>query len=565
MTSNPPDRGENLPESSPELSSSEIDLGDSGFVPRARRRRLAWLTGAVVSVAIVAGAVVLFGGMTSSHVWGTPSEESPDVAEETRPTVKTIRPRRDPLVEVHVEQLASVEAFYQSDLRARVSGLVRAVHKDIGDRVSAGELLIEVDVPDLEIEVYQKESMVRQRMQELRVARTKLKEAETNREVAETVIRQRQSEVRQAQALREFRFKRLNRFRYLSKNGAIPDDALEEQEHNFEASEAALETTKVAVEKANADLKDAGVKVEAAQAEIDLREHAIDVARKELDKARAIADYRRIVAPFDGVVVKRNVDPGSFVQNASTGQSETLITVARTDLVTVVARFPDNAAPFVSLGTPALVEIDEVPGLTIAGRITRFSPSIQNSDRTMRVEVDLYNEDEASYRRFARQALAAQLSMLAGRTPLGVAALNVSLRKATEGRSKGPTDPFPVRATPPHADEPGQVLLPGMTGVMKLQLGRFGNCHVLPSSAVFSRGGKPYILLVREGVTRQVPVRVQVNDGKIVKLSIVTRRTDAAGGTREVVQELTGDEEIVSTRQLEIGDGQPVKTAPGAW
>ena len=36
--------------------------------------------------------------------------------------------------------------------------------------------------------------------------------------------------------------------------------------------------------------------------------------------SEVVADYTRVVAPFDGVVVERKVDPGSFVQNATTGQ-----------------------------------------------------------------------------------------------------------------------------------------------------------------------------------------------------------------------------------------------------
>jgi len=46
-------------------------------------------------------------------------------------------------------------------------------------------------------------------------------------------------------------------------------------------------------------------------------------------------------APFDGGVVKRMVDPCSFVQNATTGASDLLISVSRVDLVTVSAKFPD--------------------------------------------------------------------------------------------------------------------------------------------------------------------------------------------------------------------------------
>jgi hypothetical protein len=60
--------------------------------------------------------------------------------------------------------------------------------------------------------------------------------------------------------------------------------------------------------------------------------------------------------------------------------------------------------------------------------------------------------------------------------------------------------------------------------------------------------------VVENGVTRQVPVAVQVNDGTLVKVAAVI---PAAGG-RQVMRELTGNEVIVVSRQLEIGEGQPV-------
>src|SRR5207247_1912941 len=131
------------------------------------------------------------------------------------------------------------------------------------------------------------------------------------------------------------------------------------------------------------------VKVEVAFADIELKESLVEVARRDVERMRALADYARITAPFDGVILRRNVDPGSFVQNASTGQNEALLTIARTDLITVVSKFPDNVAPFISRDTEAAVEIDELGGLLIGGKVTRYSPSIQNSDRTMHVEVDL--------------------------------------------------------------------------------------------------------------------------------------------------------------------------------
>jgi multidrug efflux pump subunit AcrA (membrane-fusion protein) len=96
-----------------------------------------------------------------------------------------------------------------------------------------------------------------------------------------------------------------------------------------------------------------------------------------------------------------------------------------------------------------------------------------------------------------------------------------------------------------------------MTATMKVYLDRVAAAYLLPASAVYGSGGKTYVLLVQNGITKQVPVRVQVNDGRLAKVALLT-----GPGS---VQELTGTEEMVLSRQLEVGDGVKVKTVPGDW
>ena len=143
--------------------------------------------------------------------------------------------------------------------------------------------------------------------------------------------------------------------------------------------------------------------------------------------------------------------------------------------------------------------------------------------------------------------------------------LRLAGHAALAGLRKGSEETCPVCALPPSPADSPRRLVPGMTGAMKLLLRRFADAYVLPSRAVYTRGGKPYILVVRDGVTHQVPVRVQVNDGRVAQVAVVTRRKDATGAAREVLAELTGDELVVDTRQLELGDGAAVAPAVTDW
>jgi hypothetical protein len=101
----------------------------------------------------------------------------------------------------------------------------------------------------------------------------------------------------------------------------------------------------------------------------------------------------------------------------------------------------------------------------------------------------------------------------------------------------------------------------GTIASMRLELNKFTDSFLLPSGAVYGRSGQSYILVVEDGVTRAVPVTVQVNDGTLVKVASVT---PVAGGLQST-RELTGNEVIVSARQLEVGEGTRVSPVFDKW
>jgi len=70
---------------------------------------------------------------------------------------------------------------------------------------------------------------------------------------------------------------------------------------------------------------------------------------------------------------------------------------------------------------------------------------------------------------------------------------------------------------------------------------------------------------VRNGTTEEVPVKVQMNDGRVAKVAIISEDGPGSFARREVIRELTGQEDIVASRQQEIGVGQKVNIAPIKW
>jgi multidrug efflux pump subunit AcrA (membrane-fusion protein) len=449
--------------------------------------------------------------------------------------VDTVRPKRDKTFSVASNQSASVEAYCHADLRARAAGVVKYVSKAVGGSVARGELLVEIDVPDLLRDVAHKEAMIDQRRQELLLAKAKVKDALAQLDVVRANVEQQEMLAEQTRATQDL------------------------------SAVAARDAARAAVRKGRADFKEKEASLEVAWAAVALRQSLIEVARKDRDRTRAMADYARLCAPFDGVIVRRDVDPGTFVPNPVTGAADPLVSVARTDIVTVVARLPDDAAPLVSTETEVSVSFDELPGVVVEGRITRYSPSVRTADRTMRLEMDVFNGTRAEYQKFLAQCLECRFAPLLATGPLSALAAAGAGRERWGPRLKCETDPFP--APPPQAGprDRGPRLLPGMSARMRINLEKLGDAYLLPGAAVFTRGGKPFVMEVRNGVVHQVPVRVPFNDGRIAKVSVIAHAANARTGTPETLHELTGTEEIVAGRQGELTDGQTVHTTQVDW
>ena len=104
--------------------------------------------------------------------------------------------------------------------------------------------------------------------------------------------------------------------------------------------------------------------------------------------------YTVVTSPYDGVVTKRHFSRGDFVRGAdSGGERVPLLAVERTDLMRVVVQVPDRDVPYVTVGDPAALEIDALPGRNFTAKVSRYADSEDPASRLMRTEVDVPNPD----------------------------------------------------------------------------------------------------------------------------------------------------------------------------
>jgi membrane fusion protein (multidrug efflux system) len=137
-----------------------------------------------------------------------------------------------------------------------------------------------------------------------------------------------------------------------------------------------------------------------AQQTADESHGAMLQARATLAQDVANQQYETITAPFDGIVTARYIDPGHLVPaNTTPGTpgSGAIISISRYSPLRVFTYVPQNMAPFIKDGDPATITAAGYPGQKFTGTITRHPDALSPDTRTMLVEVDLPNENQALY------------------------------------------------------------------------------------------------------------------------------------------------------------------------
>src|SRR5712672_887993 len=311
----------------------------------------------VLVVVLVVGLTT--GGVVAErHLAASPSPVNSSKADGPS-RVEVVRPRRV-MVARRLQTNATLEAFEEADLFAKVSGYLSDVRVDIGDHVEAGQVLAVIDVPEMEQELAETKAQLESKQSSLELARRQLDHYKANITLQNALLRRRE----ELGAAGHF----------------ISDRTLDEVRANAEIAKADLAV---------------------AEANRALAANQVDVAAAIVEKIKTLLAYTQIVAPFDGVVARRLVNRGDLVQAATatrtTPSAGSLFTVQRIDTIRVFCDVPENDVPHVHVGDPAIVEPAGFDGKPFIGKVTRFSLRLDPETRNMRTEIDLPNPKERLY------------------------------------------------------------------------------------------------------------------------------------------------------------------------
>lgn len=310
---------------------------------------------------------------------------SADPPKLTRVTPRKARVRRP------VELPGAVFAFEETTLVAKVPGFVRQLHADIGKAVKSGDLLVEVDVPELVEEAKEKQALVRLAEAQTEQARKALAAAEAGVGAAEAMVAEARAGLGRVESLYARWDSESRRITELARGGVLDVQTRDETQHQFRAAAAARDEVKAKVTSAEAGARKAVADRDKAVADVTAAEAKRDVAQAETRRLEALLGYTRLRAPFDGVVTRRLVHRGDFL--SATGKASGTFTIAQLDPVRVVIDVPENEANLVRVKLPVTLTVQALGGVERKGEIARTSSALEPNARTLRAEVDLPNPD----------------------------------------------------------------------------------------------------------------------------------------------------------------------------
>lgn len=276
---------------------------------------------------------------------------------------------------------ATVEAFWSADLNAKTSGYVSDVKHDLGDVVKKGDLLAIISVPELDKDLAAARAGLAARQQMKKAAAAVVVQAQQALAVTKSQLDGYRADLQLAEVT-------LKRQEELSAGKAATEQQLDD-------ARAKAQVARANVAMAEAKLGSAQADIQAAEANRDVAAAQVDVADAQVQSVQTLIEYTRITAPFDGVVSRRQVNPGDLVQVATASRTAPLFTVQQTQTMRVFCDVPEAQAAGVTTGAEADVKLYGLGGQVVAGKVTRIANAIDPASRTMRVEVDLQNTEGA--------------------------------------------------------------------------------------------------------------------------------------------------------------------------
>lgn len=302
---------------------------------------------------------------------------------------------------------AALASLTETAIYAHADGYIKTRKVDIGDKVTAGQVLLEIDTPELDEQLRQSRYRYDQFMAASGATKAALVKAKADQALAEVTLRRTEK--------------------------LVSEGILSKQE--FDDKKAVYDVR--------------AAEVAAADANVKAAEEGKRSVNSDIERLLRLSEFKVVKAPIDGVITARNCEVGILV-NAN--GSRELFRLADPRTLKAVIHVPQPNSTSVHVGMPAAVTVAEFAGRTFAGKVSRTANALEPQTRTLPVEVQIDNRSETLLPgMFSDVKLAVERKgsslLIPGDTPVArsdgtfVAVVGtdstVQLRKVTVGRDLG--------------------------------------------------------------------------------------------------------------------------------
>jgi RND family efflux transporter MFP subunit len=255
-----------------------------------------------------------------------------------------------------VDVVGTLAAVDQVTISSEADGKVSRILADLGDRVTAGQVIVQIDNEKQQYTYEQQQAALARAL-----AQYGAPDPEHLPEIEKTPDVQR-ANADLVQATQAF-----DRANELFKRTLVSQQALDD-------ARAALQSKRASYDASLQNARNLRASIQASEATMKL-------ANRQLRDTQ-------IRAPFDGFVEKRLVNLGELVKTQMP-----VMALVRLDPLKVIAEIPEKMAPWISPGQAVDLQVDAYQGRKFAGKVSRISPGVNAATRAFPFEALVPNAD----------------------------------------------------------------------------------------------------------------------------------------------------------------------------